>query len=100
MGKEEEKRGKDSRDVVLLEEAVLDALTHTHAGLGLLVEHTEGEGEAAGLLGDLGEGRARGLHLEEVGGARLLVDGRPRLVLLGLLLRQKIVVSYGATREE
>lgn len=65
---------------------MLLALSHTHPRLTLILKRPESEGEASSLLGDLREGRARSLHLEEVRRGRLLVDSRPGRVSLGLIV--------------
>jgi hypothetical protein len=64
---------------------MLDALGDAHAGLGLLVENADGEGELSrDLVGDLGIDGARGLHLERVLAPGLAVYCRRVRARLGL----------------
>lgn len=56
---------------------MLHALADAHARAGLVLHQPERERERAGLLRDLGKGRARRLHLELVRALSLTEDGRP-----------------------
>jgi hypothetical protein len=56
---------------------VLHALADAHARASLVLHQPERERERAGLLRDLGKGRARRLHLELVRALSLTEDGRP-----------------------
>lgn len=79
----------DARDLVSLEETVLNTLGDTESSTLLVFHDTKGEGELAGLCRNLRESRSGGLHLEEVGGGSLLVDGDSRRVGLGLRESQR-----------
>ena len=72
-----EVRRSNVRDLVGLEEVVLDALLDAHASHPLVLEHAKGEGERAGFALDFGKGGAGRGALEEVRRRRLLVHRRP-----------------------
>ena len=79
-------------DIVRLHQTVLDGLLQAHPRALLVLEHTDVEGECAGLLLHVGEHGTRGLHLELIRHVRIaLVDGRTRVLnaRLGVETKEK-----------